>query len=144
MKNRFIFILLLVITVPIFAQNTFSIEGGYIPTAGSIDYTDINDKYLSLVKNALYVDIGTRLYAFNYFFSGGSVLTYMMINTKDTAMFPFYTSYSFNAGLTFGAIEIGYEHRCSHPVAAVAYIQEPLFKVDSSSDKVYIKYEVTF
>jgi len=138
MKKIIFALLFTLIGFAAFAQSTFSIEGGFIPRSSAVAW-ETPSPALELDTNVFYIDLSTRLFAFDYFFAGGSVTTWMVAQGNDYTAFPFYTSYLFNLGFQKDGLEIGFEHRCSHSISTLGYVQEPLYKLDSASDKLYVK-----
>jgi len=125
-----------------FAQNTFYIEGGFIPRSTEVDW---EENKLNLDTNVLYITLDTRIFAFDYLLFGGDVTTWMVPHDPlTTTFYPFYMSYVFEAGLKIDNFELGYTHRCSHPLATLGYISDPLYKLDSSSDKIWAKLSFEF
>ena len=131
------------VSIASFAQNSLDIEGGYIPRASAVDWS-VSHPELQLTKDVFYLDLTTRISILKYGFVGGSATTWMVLNDDNGFMFPFYMSYIFNAGLVIDNFEIGYWHRCSHPMATLGYAVDPLFSLDSTSDKIYAKLSFKF
>jgi hypothetical protein len=63
----------------------------------------------------LYITVEPEVRLFGWLFVGGAVRTDMQM-TEPTAYRPFWTSYTFNAGVRFDALEAGFRHMCTHPV----------------------------
>lgn len=76
-------------------------------------------------------------------FIGGSISTNMSIKTNKNASFsPSDVWYSFNAGLRFNNIEIGFRHNCCHPL--YTYIQttgiDDVF-AEGAYEETYIRFK---
>lgn len=143
MKKILITILFISLAAISFAQNKLSVEGGYLPTTGAVDWTQpiANDMFLD---NVLYIAVDAQFTVFRYMYIGGSITTWMLPNASILAFMPFYTAYSFDAGLKIENITIGYQHVCTHGVNAIGYVIDPLMKFDSNLDKVFVKIEWEF
>lgn len=76
-------------------------------------------------------------------FVGGSLRTDMQPNSL-TNYNPHWVTYDFNAGLRFDPFEVGYRHRCSHPIQTYVYNQEYLRDplLEGSYDEVYARVQV--
>jgi hypothetical protein len=119
-----------------------SVEGGYLPSTREVDYSQeyASENYF---KDVLYLTMNVEFSILKGGFIGGSTSTYM-VPTKQFNFHPMYTSYTFSTGWRYKDVTIGYQHTCSHSVAALGYIVDPMMDVDSSVDRVYIKIVKSF
>lgn len=73
-------------------------------------------------------------------FAGGAVRTDIQPNSLGNYN-PHWATYDFSAGLRVREVEIGYRHRCTHPIQTYVYnqgyLQNPV--VEGSYDEVYLR-----
>lgn len=148
--KKLLFVLFCFIGVSIQAQeSSFYIEAGYLPSFNQTEYRSAtglgSTKFNSInFDKMLYTEIGGKVYLLKYVYLGGSSICYMYPVYNTINFFPTYMSFQVDAGFTFDKIEIGYKHRCSHPMVPSLYFIEPLSYVDSSYDKVFVRYSIRY
>lgn len=139
--KKFIAIIMFIVGFAVYAQDsTVWVEGGYLPRTVEVNYPEKPN----IFEEVLYIDLGINYNFFKYFYLGGNVMTYMVPHSDVVNFLPFYTFYSFTAAIKVDVFTVGFEHRCAHPVAAIAYVVDPMFPVDSAFDRLYVKMEVKF
>ncbi len=73
-------------------------------------------------------------------FAGGSVRTDMQPNSVGNYN-PHWATYDFSAGIRFREVEIGYRHRCTHPIQTYLTNQQLLRSpvLEGSYDEIYVR-----
>jgi len=95
----------------------------------------------SLLYDRLAITIGI----FRYFYVGGSITT-LFVNDPVAGYClpnfdPFFTCYTFNAGVVIGSFSFNFEHQCDHPVSAWSFNPEDIItNKNQDYDKIDLKY----
>lgn len=138
MKKILVFMFMIFIVTGLWAQS-FYIESGYLPKVMELQWP--NNGIIS--ENVLYTDLGFEL-KWNILFLNGNVITWMVPRTDILNFVPFYTSYTVDTGIKFNIFTIGASHTCTHPVAALGNVIDPLLPKEVGFDKLYIRLDFKF
>ena len=120
-----------------FLAIAFLFQIGYAPMgiAGQYDVPESDGK-------CLYSDLGIEFKILDLFFIKGATKTYFIFD--EFHGFPFFAYYSFGAGIRFNGIEIGYNHKCLHPVISnqnnignTNSYDEIYFKIQTNDIKIF-------
>lgn len=116
----------------------FALEAGMIPQNAWYLYED------NQVSNSTgyYTTLEFEAQAW-WLFAGGSVRTDMQTDNL-TNYDPHWMTYTFNAGVRWNMVEVGWRHMCSHPIQTYVmdhrFYQNPV--VEGSFDEVYARVQV--
>jgi len=92
------------------------------------------------VTGSFYVDMEARATAFGFLFVGGEVKTFMWHYEGEYSFAPERMLYQFNAGVTWGPVEIGYRHFCTHPISVyLSWPGKALY--EGAYEEVYLRLE---
>ena len=124
----------------------FAFELGMIPQ-GSVAMYDIelephwsDLEELYFVGGSCYTLMEVEARLWENFFIGGGMTSYFMAGSPSS--FPHMMDFSFNAGVRFDIIEIGWRHFCTHPVTPWLFVYAPRMKWESGYEEIYLRIEV--
>lgn len=115
----------------------FAIEAGMVPNNGWYVYEE--HRGYEADQPGYYTTLEMEAQAW-LFFVGGSLRTDM---TTDTYLNynPHWVTYDFNAGIRWEFLEVGFRHRCTHPIQTyvynASYLKKPV--VEGAYDEVYAR-----
>jgi hypothetical protein len=115
----------------------YSLETGYMPTTQTWNVQAPENVYIDA---AFYTDLEVELVLGDMFFIGGNMLSYQWFRPDTMTFRPHRMDYTFGVGFRFQGLEIGWEHYCSHPVAANWHLIDEL-PLESSYDRIYVRFE---
>ena len=117
----------------------FAFEVGMVPNNGWV--MQEFDYHLQ-EQNQYYTEFEFEAEAWDTLFVGGKIKTRMYDSPDSWTYKPFTDEYTFNAGLRFDFLEIGFRHLCTHPV--IPYIRSSGAKInyEGAYDELYFRIEV--
>jgi hypothetical protein len=126
----------------LYAQGRAELELGFYPEACQVDY-DLNTMLIERfdLDNTWYIRVGLG-YDYKWIGASGEVETWMLYGKNN--FFPVFTSYMVEAYLKYDIWQIGFQHRCSHPVVPHNYLLDPLITKDSSYDYIFLRGSIVF
>lgn len=89
----------------------YAIELGFAPVYQSTNV-------IPGIEQVYYIDMDVEIIVQNFFFVGGDWKTYFQPCEAGHSFYPVEARYTFNTGLRYKNIEIGFEHQCIHPVVS--------------------------
>ena len=119
----------------------FALEIGITPQISLVSYSP-EVEWDMLRWGVFYTELDAEIQLFRYIFAGGMMRTYM-VPAEGINFSPRYNIYDFRAGLRWQMLEVGWRHRCFHPM--IAY--QPLLNVEiqgieGAYDEIYFRVEV--
>jgi hypothetical protein len=117
-----------------------SLEGGIIPTADVALFSLPTEQTIIQTNPSFYTDMACRLEIWKYFYIGGGMTSYQWGIKNNLSNSPFRMDFDFEIGEKWKCLELGYKHRCIHPVAA--NINLPDNTINSSYNYVFMRVEI--
>jgi hypothetical protein len=120
----------------------FAVEIGSYPTAR----LEVETPSVQLLNYdmLMYSQLSAKIDVFPWLYASGATTIYYYPYSQGLGFYPFYALFMVGAGVQFGPVTIGYEHRCDHAVVPYSFTADPLFRQDSGYDKVFLRYAVKF
>lgn len=120
----------------------FAFEVGMTPQVGMLAYNETISAD-AIEYGIYYTQLEAEMQFWQLLFIGGAVRTYIVPGNSDYTFSPRYSSYDFTAGLRYKMLELGWRHRCFHPM--MPYM--PILDVDVRGiegwyDELYLRVEV--
>jgi hypothetical protein len=125
-----------------FGESEFAVEVGTYPQAR----LEVETPSVALLNYDLlmYSQLSAKIDVFPWLYAAGATTIYYYPYSQGLSFYPFYTLFMVGAGVQFGPVTVGYEHRCDHAVVPYSFTADPLFRQDSGYDKVFFRYAVKF
>jgi len=118
----------------------FAFEIGFMPN-GTIDTYNVDSVRTNLYGN-YYATLEVEAVLWDVLFVGGDVRTEMKKKTTNIIFWPHTMNYGFNAGLRLNPLEIGFRHRCIHPVVPWMYGKSIPIQWEGAYDEIYMRLEL--
>ena len=100
------------------------------------------------VTGTVYTELEARATAWGVLWVGGMVRTFAWDQAGTYSFMPFRLLYQFEAGVTLGALEVGFRHYCTHPQWVYMWAlqsQEPTYgqgaRWEGAYEEVYLRIE---
>jgi hypothetical protein len=120
----------------------FSVEVGSYPDARL--QVEVPDVALLSYDMLMYSQFSAKIDVFPWLYASGATTIYFYPYNDKLSFYPFYALFMVGAGVQFGPVTIGYEHRCDHAVVPYSFVADPLLRQDSGFDQVFLRYSVHF
>ena len=119
---------------------SFIIEIGFMPMGDAILYDSEYNQIYYLQNLQFYTDFNTRLLLFNHVFIDGQLRTSMYKSRNSPITFgPVKSSYLVGLGLSFGILELGFRHYCTHPIVPMLLINDGISIWEGVYQEIYIR-----
>ncbi len=92
----------------------------------------------------MYSEFSAKIDVLKWLYVTGATTIYFYPYSDRVSFYPFYALFLVGAGVQFGPVTIGYEHRCDHAVVPYAFVTDALLAQDSGYDKVFVRYAIKF
>lgn len=136
MKKLVILMVVLMVSVSVFAEDLVDgyVEFNYFPFFSIYDYTDTEEEYFT--QGLFMLSLGLEK-DFSFLTVGGNIDTYMMKMNSNYSFSPVNNEYIVFLEANISDFTIGYEHSCSHPQNPNAGLIETTLTENTSSGRVY-------
>ena len=141
MKQK-VLVLVLFLAATLACASEFAVEVGSYPDARL--EVEVPDVALLNFDLLMYSQFSARIDVLPWLYATGATTVYFYPYTERVSFYPFYALFMVGAGVQFGHVTIGYEHRCDHAVVPYSFVADPLMRQDSGFDQVFLRYSVTF
>jgi hypothetical protein len=120
----------------------FAVEVGTYPQAR----LEVETPSVALLNYDLlmYSQFSAKIDLFPWLYATGATTIYYYPYSQGLSFYPFYALFMVGAGVQFGPVTLGYEHRCDHAIVPYSFTADPLFRSDSGYDKVFLRYAIKF
>lgn len=116
----------------------FLIEAGIAPKTGLVLYETADVVESPLIG---YTHLDATIELFGVAFFGGGVKTIVQPTESAFNFFPNNSIYDFRAGLHYKGLELGWRHKCFHPVYPyVSFLDAKLVGIEGSYDEWYLQF----
>lgn len=118
-----------------------ALEVGWMPMC---DFLMHDPPAYVVTTDAFYVDMEARATAWGFLFVGGEVKTFMWKSTPGYDFSPERMLYQFNAGLTWGPLELGFRHYCTHPIMPYLWSWPGQAKWEGAYEELYLRVDTGY
>lgn len=120
----------------------FVLEAGMVPMNSWAFFDQGECEVVRQEEPGYYTDLQADVVLVEHVFLGGGVRTDMRPSSIDNWI-PHWTAYDFRAGLRFDRLEIGFRHRCNHPIQTYAWREggSKMPSAEGAYEEVYVRFE---
>ena len=119
----------------------FAFEAGIAPNIEAINYNQPMECDI-IEWGVFYTDLSCEVVLWDTLFAGGGVRTYV-VPSHGIHFSPRNSVFDFTAGLQWRMLEVGWRHRCFHPMMPYSPILE-VHGIEGGYDELYFRIEGRF
>jgi hypothetical protein len=116
----------------------FALEIGILPNNGWIMYDPFEEL---LPAPEFYQQLETRAVLWDHLFIGGQIRIYDWLTKGELNFWPSHASFLWEGGLSFGMLELGWRHFCTHPILPYLEYIPRGNRIEGGYDEVYLRLE---
>ena len=116
----------------------FALELGILPIN---DWVIYDPPAVVFEQPEFYQQLEARVILWEHLFAGGKVRIYDWVN-EGGGFWPNQGAFTFETGLTFQGLELGFRHFCTHPIMSYLEYVPVDVKYEGAYEEVYLRLEL--